>query len=316
MLSGKQSRIRDNDSLFANRKAGNEHGDLGAEESATTSSRMDPSGLFARRQLRIQRWCFSPGGLRVGCLGFRRNQYKAHRFLLGALMTRKAGKFNGNGDFSIGVDFGGTNLRVGSYAGGTDVLDVINLPTRLSEGPECVVRDMGEAILALPMRDYGDRRFAGAGVGTPGPLELPAGILRNPPNLAGWNNFNIREALESMLGFSVMFESDANLAALAESRLGAGITRGVRSLCVLTMGTGVGSGLILDGRVWHGATGMGGEAGHIVVQDAGGAPCGCGGFGCLEQYASASAVLRMARERMADVAPATAHEVALLARSG
>ena len=81
-------------------------------------------------------------------------------------MTRKAGKFNGNGDFSIGVDFGGTNLRVGSYAGGTDVLDVINLPTRLSEGPERVVRDMGEAILSLSIKDYGDRRFAGAGVGT------------------------------------------------------------------------------------------------------------------------------------------------------
>ena len=231
-------------------------------------------------------------------------------------MTRKAGKFKGNGDFSIGVDFGGTNLRVASYVGGTDVLDVIHLPTRLSEGRERVVRDMGEAILALSIKDYGDRRFAGAGVGTPGPLELPAGILRNPPNLAGWNNFNIREALESVLGFSVTFESDANLAALAESRLGAGITHGVRSLCVLTLGTGVGSGLVLDGRVWHGVTGMGGEAGHIIVRPQDGAPCGCGGSGCLEQYASATAAVRMGRERMGEAAPETSEELARMALDG
>jgi len=175
---------------------------------------------------------------------------------------------------------------------------------------------MGEAILALSIKDYGDRRFVGAGVGTPGPLELPAGILRNPPNLAGWNNFNIREALESMLGFGVMFESDANLAALAESRLGAGITHGVRSLCVLTMGTGVGSGLILDGRIWHGVTGMGGEAGHVIVRPRDGAPCGCGGAGCLEQYASATAVVRMGRERMGETAPATSQELAQMALDG
>jgi glucokinase len=115
---------------------------------------------------------------------------------------------------------------------------------------------------------------------------------------------------------SVEIECDANLAALAEQKLGAGATHGVDSLCVLTLGTGVGSGLVLDGRIWHGATGMGGEAGHIVVQDIEGAPCGCDGFGCLEQYASASAVVRMARERMLESVPATAHEVALLARSG
>lgn len=227
-------------------------------------------------------------------------------------MTRKAG----NGDFSIGVDFGGTNLRVAAYVGGTDVLDVIQLPTRLSEGRERVVRDMGEAILALSIKDYGDRRFVGVGVGTPGPLELPAGILRNPPNLDGWNNFNIREALESMLGFRVMLESDANLAALAESRLGAGVTHGIRSLCVLTMGTGVGSGLILDGRIWHGVTGMGGEAGHVIVRSQDGAPCGCGGSGCLEQYASATAVVRMGRERMGEMGPATSQELAQMAIAG
>jgi glucokinase len=90
----------------------------------------------------------------------------------------------------------------------------------------------------------------------------------------------------------------------------------VRSLCVLTMGTGVGSGLILDGRVWHGVTGMGGEAGHIIVRPHDGAPCGCGGSGCLEQYASATAVVRMGRERMGEAAPATSEELARIAFDG
>ncbi|RXH57545.1 ROK family protein [Granulicella sibirica] len=218
--------------------------------------------------------------------------------------------------YSIGVDLGGTNLRVASYAEGIDFLDSILIPTRLEEGRDQVVRDMCEAINALLAKEYSDRSLAGIGIGTPGPLELPEGILRNPPNLGGWDGFNLRHAVESTLGRSIDIESDANLAALAEQMLGAGRTHRVESLCVLTLGTGVGNGLILNGRIWHGSTGMGGEAGHVIIRDTDGAPCGCGGSGCLEQYASATAVLRMARERMGDAAPATSHDVALLARDG
>jgi glucokinase len=203
--------------------------------------------------------------------------------------------------YSIGVDLGGTNLRIASYAGGVDFLDSILLPTRLMEGPDRVVADMCEGIDTL-RANQNDRRLIGVGIGSPGPMELPAGILHNPPNLPGWDGFDLRQAIESTLGMSVHIESDANLAALAEQKFGAGKTHGVNSLCVLTLGTGVGSGLILHGRIWHGSTGMGGEAGHI--------------YGCLEQYASASAVLRMARERISDAVPATAHDVAVLARSG
>jgi glucokinase len=218
--------------------------------------------------------------------------------------------------YSIGVDLGGTNLRIASYAGGVDFLDSILLPTRLAEGPGRVVRDMCEGIDALRSKDNGGRRLIGIGIGSPGPMQLPEGVLRNPPNLPGWDSFQLRHAIETELDTPVQIESDANLAALAEQKLGAGEMYRIDSLCVLTLGTGVGSGLILRGRIWHGATGMGGEAGHIIVQDAGGALCGCGGYGCLEQYASAPAVLRMARERLPGEAPATAHEVALLARSG
>ena len=218
--------------------------------------------------------------------------------------------------YSIGVDLGATNLRIASYVEGINFLGTLRIPTRLSEGRDRVVRDMCEAINALAAKEYGGRRLIGIGIGTPGPLELPGGILRNPPNLPGWDGFNLRLAVEAMLGRVVEIESDANVAALAEQKLGAGRTHGIDSLCVITLGTGVGTGLILNGQIWHGATGMGGEGGHVVVQDAEGAPCGCGGYGCLEQYASATAVVRMARELMGDTSAVTAHDVAVMARSG
>lgn len=215
--------------------------------------------------------------------------------------------------FSIGVDLGGTNLRAASFAPGVGILDTISVPTRLWAGREQVVQDICEAVESLAGRQYGGRQLAGVAIGTPGPLELPEGILRNPPNLTGWDGFNLRKAIESRLGCQVEVEGDANVAALAESAAGTGQIYGVDSLCMLTLGTGVGSGLVFSGQIWHGSTGMGGEAGHIVVHPRDGAPCGCGGYGCLEQYASATAIVRMARERMGEQAPSSAHEVALLA---
>jgi glucokinase len=215
--------------------------------------------------------------------------------------------------FSIGVDLGGTNLRIAAYREQAGIVDSLLLPTRLSFGRDQVVQDMCDAIRTLAERTEGT--LFGIGIGSPGPLELPAGILRNPPNLPGWDGFHLRAAIESELGRTVALESDANVAALAEWKLGAGLKYGIDSLCVLTLGTGVGSGLILDGAVWSGFNGMGGEAGHIIVKE-GGAPCGCGGLGCLEQYASATAVVRMARKHVGESAPDSAHELALLARNG
>jgi len=165
-------------------------------------------------------------------------------------------------------------------------------------------------------RDFGCRTLAGIAVGSPGPLELPAGILRNLPNFPGWDGFNLKAAITTGLGCEILLENDANLAALAEQRLGAGSSYGVDDLCVITLGTGVGNGLVLNGKIWEGVNGMAGEAGHMVVRDDEQLQCGCGGRGCLEQYASATAVIRMARELFGDAGPSTAHEVALLAQSG
>jgi glucokinase len=218
--------------------------------------------------------------------------------------------------YSIGVDLGGTNLRVAAYSEGQSFLETIVLPTRLSAGRDQVVEDMCGAINTLMSRNYGDRRLVGIAVGAPGPLELPAGILRNPPNLQGWDGFNLKAAIETNLGREIALENDANLAAFAEQRLGAGRSYGVADLCVITLGTGVGNGLVLNGKIWDGVNGMAGEAGHVVVRDEEALVCGCGGRGCLEQYASATGITRLARMRLGDEAPTTALEVAVLARSG
>jgi glucokinase len=227
--------------------------------------------------------------------------------------------------YSIGVDLGGTNLRVSAYresSTASGITDSIGLPTRVADGPGAVVDDMGDAILGL-IEKYGrGEHFAGVGIGTPGPLELPEGILRNPPNLPGFDGYPFRESIERKIGQAILLDSDANLAALAEFRLGSGRTYGVPSLCMLTLGTGVGNGIILEGKIWDGNNGMAGEAGHnTVLPD--GEDCACGSKGCLELYASATGVQRMAtagRRKSQDAedvaAPLTARQVAELALRG
>ena len=199
--------------------------------------------------------------------------------------------------YTIGVDLGGTNLRIAAYSQASGIRDQIALPTRLAAGRDAVVEDM-----CLPIRQLLDKNsgssLVGIGVGSPGPIELPEGRLRHLPNLPGWDGFELRVAIEQTLGMPVILENDANLAALAECLLGKGKAIGTDSLCMLTLGTGVGNGIILHGRVWDGMNGMAGEAGHATIWPEGHV-CGCGSNGCLEQYASATAVRRMADEAIA-----------------
>jgi glucokinase len=200
--------------------------------------------------------------------------------------------------YSIGVDLGGTNLRIAAYTQELGLVETIHLPTRLAAGREAVVEDMCAAVETLEARHSADYSLAGVGIGTPGPLELPAGRLHHLPNFPGWDGFNLKERLESRLRRPILIESDANLAALAECMLGRGKSLKQDSLCMLTLGTGVGNGIILNGRIWDGAHGMAGEAGHATIYTDG-PSCGCGSNGCLEMYASATAVVRTAKERAA-----------------
>jgi glucokinase len=196
---------------------------------------------------------------------------------------------------STRVDLGGTNLRVALYRSGRQVAELISLPTRLSQGRERVIRDLKDAVNALRSRFQAHGESAGIGVGSPGPLELPAGIIRNPPNLPGWDGFELRAAIEQAIDEPIYLDSDANAAALAEFELGSARAAGIHSLCMLTLGTGVGNGIILNERIWHGNNGMAGEAGHLMVEPDG-PVCPCGGRGCVELFASATGVVRMARE--------------------
>ena len=210
-------------------------------------------------------------------------------------MIREVSSKSVEGQFSLGVDLGGTNLRVAAYRSGKQVVELISLPTRLSQGRERVIRDLKDAVVALRAKLEPLGESAGIGVGSPGPLELPAGVIRNPPNLPGWDGFQLRTAIEEAIGEPIYLDSDANAAALAEFELGSAHAAGIHSLCMLTLGTGVGNGIILNDRIWHGNNGMAGEAGHLMVEPDGMA-CPCGGRGCVELYASATGVVRMARE--------------------
>jgi len=138
--------------------------------------------------------------------------------------------------YSIGVHLAGTNLRIASYSGGVDLMDAIHLPTHLADGPNRGVRDMCEAIRSPKGKDYGGRRLTGVGIGSPGSMLLPDGVLYNPSNLPGWYCFQLRQTLESELGRSMEIECDANVASLAEQPVGTGATFCIESFCVLTLG--------------------------------------------------------------------------------
>ena len=193
--------------------------------------------------------------------------------------------------FAVAVDLGGTNLRIAAVDDHGRIIDRVNASV-VSER-DAVIQEMCAAISAISARQRGSGRLAGIGVGVPGIIDLNTGMLRESPNLPGWQDYPVRQEIEKRLGTTVILENDANAAALGEKWMGA--ASHVDDMCMITLGTGVGGGLIFGGKVWHGAVGMAGEVGHIMVEPDG-APCGCGSRGCVEQYASATALRRMANE--------------------
>jgi glucokinase len=195
--------------------------------------------------------------------------------------------------FAIGVDLGGTNLRIAAVNDSGAILDRVNTGTQVFRGRDQVIDEMCSAIAALAQQLSVGRVLIGTGIGVPGIIDLATGMLHESPNLPGWHDYPVRDEIERRLKTRVILENDANAAAIGEYWLGA--ARDVPSMCMLTLGTGVGGGIVLDGRIWHGMTGMAGEMGHITVEP-NGPKCNCGNFGCLEQFASATAIRRMAEE--------------------
>jgi glucokinase len=198
--------------------------------------------------------------------------------------------------FAIGVDLGGTNLRIAAVDDAGKTLERISTSSEVSRRRDVVLDEMCNAIDEIIARLRGAGDLAGIGIGVPGIIEMQTGMLRESPNLPGWHNYPVREEIERRLRTTVVLENDANAAALGEKWVGAAAA--VDDMCMLTLGTGVGGGVVLKGKIWHGMTGMAGELGHINVQP-NGHPCNCGSCGCLEQYASATSVKRMASESIA-----------------
>jgi glucokinase len=212
-------------------------------------------------------------------------------------------------EYSIGLDLGGTNLRAAAIDRSGIMIDRISGATNFAEGREAVLGDIVLAIETLRER-HGAGGLAGIGVGVPGFIRIREGFLTNSNNLPYLENYPVRDEIERRLKARVILENDANAAALGEKWIGAG--RGVDDLVLLTLGTGIGGGIISGGRVLHGFVGMAGELGHTTVVPNGN-PCGCGNRGCLEKHASATAVTAMAH-LMQLGKDLTAHDVADLAR--
>lgn len=212
--------------------------------------------------------------------------------------------------YSIGVDLGGTNLRAAAIGRDGKMLEKIPGSTDLTRGPEAVVDDIAHSIEAL-RRSNGTQTLQGIGVVVPGFIRLKEGIIAGSNNLAVLEGFPMRDALQEKLQTPVILENDANAAALGEKWIGAG--REVDDLVLITLGTGIGGGIIAEGKILHGYLGMAGEVGHITVVPNGN-PCGCGNRGCLEKHASATAIAALGR--MIGLGDLTSEEVYEHAKKG
>ena len=189
------------------------------------------------------------------------------------------------------VDLGGTYLRAAAVDSEGAVIKRLKLRTPQTGDPQDIIRILAGALTAC-QREVDQIRALSIVV--PGPVDAKAGKVVRAPNLPCLNGFDLVGTLADELRLPVVIENDANAAAIGE--LWQGAARGCRTIICLTLGTGVGGGIILDGKLWRGATNAAAEIGHMTVEPFGGVPCGCGSRGCLEVYASATAIVRMARE--------------------
>lgn len=208
--------------------------------------------------------------------------------------------------YCFGVDIGGTTVKMGLFTTEGDLLDKWEIKTRTENGGEAILPDIARSLQEkMEEKKIKELQMSGIGVGVPAPVGSD-GIVKNTANL-GWGYKEVKKELEELTGQRVKVGNDANVAALGEMWLGAG--KGQKNMVMVTLGTGVGGGVIINGKPVVGAHGAGGEIGHICVNEKERISCGCGKKGCLEQYASATGIVRLAKERLAkDEAPSLLRE--------
>ena len=194
--------------------------------------------------------------------------------------------------YVLGVDIGGTNLVVGAVAeDGSEIVGLVSEPTLVERGADAVLGRIAK-LARTTIATAGGKEIAGVGIGAPGPLDTAHGVVLLSPNL-GWTNFPLRDRLTDTLGLPATLDNDANCAIFGEWWRGA--ARGADYVVGLTIGTGIGGGIVLGGRIYHGASDIAGEIGHMTI-DSTGRRCKCGNYGCLEAYASGPAIAARAIE--------------------
>lgn len=204
--------------------------------------------------------------------------------------------------YGFGVDVGGTTVKIGLFEENGTITDRCEIPTRTENGGEKILPDIAAAIQAMLEKNSIEKSAVlGVGIGVPGPVN-DEGLVNRCVNL-NWGVFNLHEALSALTGFPVKAGNDANCAALGEYWMGGG--KGTKSTLFVTLGTGIGGGVIIDGKILGGAHGVGGEIGHITVTAPDKVPCTCGKCGCVEQYASANGIVRITKERLKNSAAPT-----------
>ncbi|MDO4292782.1 MAG: ROK family glucokinase [Eubacteriales bacterium] len=216
------------------------------------------------------------------------------------------------GKYCFGVDVGGTTVKLGLFNTDGDLLEKWEIPTVTEDGGKAILPDVARSILKkMDERGMGRDEVEGVGIGAPGPIDSE-GTVYGAVNL-GWGTFSIKKEMQVLLNMPVEAGNDANVAALGEMWQGG--AKGYDSVVLVTLGTGVGGGIIVDGRILPGSTGAGGEIGHMHVNDEEKTACNCGNCGCLEQYVSATGIVRLAKEKLAaDGRPSSLRETSVSAK--
>ena len=199
--------------------------------------------------------------------------------------------------YGFGVDLGGTTVKLAFFDREGTMLHKWEIPTVTAEGGKQILPDIAAAIMGfLAEKSIDKSEIIGIGIGVPGPVD-GKGVVNRCVHL-GWGVFNIHEELSALTGLPVKAGNDANVAALGEAWKGGG--DGCENMIMATLGTGVGGGIIINGKPVEGVHGAGGEIGHLVLEPKETEPCGCGKYGCVEQYCSATGVVRVAKRFMAE----------------
>ena len=195
---------------------------------------------------------------------------------------------------AIGIDIGGMSIKGAAVDSNGKVYEPFSMPFAKNESGETIIRNLAVLVKKYINENDLEGKIAGVGIGCPGSLDVKNGIVNYANNL-GWNNLPITKIMQETLPYPVRIINDANAAALGEARYGAG--KSYSNIILLTLGTGVGGGIIVDNKLYEGNEGKGAELGHMVIQ-VDGEPCSCGRKGCFEAYASATALIREAKKAM------------------